>query len=56
MQNSSEGDGMIFLKHADATLKAFNVPQAENDEPPPSSEARMPTSSKPHKNTAHQAW
>jgi hemoglobin len=32
MQNSSEGDGTIFLKHADATLKAFNVPQAEYDE------------------------
>jgi hemoglobin len=28
----SEGDWMIFLKHADATLKAFNVPQAEYDE------------------------
>jgi len=24
----SEGDWTIFLKHADATLKAFNVPQA----------------------------
>ena len=28
----SEGDWTIFLKHADATLKAFNVPQAEYDE------------------------
>jgi hemoglobin len=28
----SEGDWAIFLKHADATLKAFNVPQAEYDE------------------------
>ena len=32
MQNSSEGDGTIFLKHADATLKALNVPQFEYDE------------------------
>jgi hemoglobin len=32
MQNSSGGDWTIFLKHADATLKAFNVPQAEYDE------------------------
>jgi len=28
----SEGDWTIFLKHADATLQAFNVPQAEYDE------------------------
>jgi hemoglobin len=28
----SESDWTIFLKHADATLKAFNVPQAEYDE------------------------
>ena len=28
----SEGDWTIFLKHADAALKAFNVPQAEYDE------------------------
>jgi hemoglobin len=28
----SEGDWTIFLKHADATLKAFNVRQAEYDE------------------------
>jgi hemoglobin len=28
----SEGDWTIFLKHADATLKAFNVPEAEYDE------------------------
>jgi hemoglobin len=28
----SQSDWMIFLKHADATLKAFNVPQAEYDE------------------------
>jgi hemoglobin len=28
----SEGDWTIFLKHADATLKAFNVPPAEYDE------------------------
>jgi hypothetical protein len=32
MQNSSEGNGTIFLKHADATLKAFNVPQGKNHE------------------------
>ena len=28
----SESDWTIFLNHADATLKAFNVPQAEYDE------------------------
>ena len=28
----SESDWMIFLNHADATLKAFNVPRAEYDE------------------------
>jgi hemoglobin len=28
----SEDDWTIFLNHADATLKAFNVPQAEYDE------------------------
>ena len=28
----SESDWTIFLKHADATLKAFNVPKAEYDE------------------------
>jgi hemoglobin len=28
----SEGNWTIFLNHADATLKAFNVPQAEYDE------------------------
>ena len=28
----SEGDWATFLTHADATLKAFNVPQAEYDE------------------------
>ena len=28
----SESDWTILLKHADATLKAFNVPQAEYDE------------------------
>jgi hypothetical protein len=28
----SEGDWMILLNHADATLKAFNVPQAEYDQ------------------------
>jgi hypothetical protein len=32
MQNSSGGDCTIFLKHANATLKAFNVPQAEYGE------------------------
>jgi hemoglobin len=28
----SESDWTIFLNHADATLKAFNVPQAEYEE------------------------
>jgi hemoglobin len=28
----SESDWTTFLKHADATLKAFNVPQVEYDE------------------------
>ena len=28
----SESDWTIFLNHADATLKAFNVPRAEYDE------------------------
>ena len=28
----SESDWTIFLKHADATLKTFNVPKAEYDE------------------------
>ena len=28
----SESDWTIFLNHADATLKAFNVPQAEYDD------------------------
>ena len=28
----SESDWTIFLNHADATLKAFNVPQAQYDE------------------------
>ena len=28
----SESDWTIFLNHADATLKAFNIPQAEYDE------------------------
>ena len=28
----SESDWTVFLNHADATLKAFNVPQAEYDE------------------------
>jgi hemoglobin len=28
----SENDWTIFLNHADATLKAFNVPQAEYEE------------------------
>ncbi len=28
----SESDWAVFLKHADATLKAFNLPQAEYDE------------------------
>ena len=28
----SESDWTIFLKHADATLKAFNVPKAEYDD------------------------
>jgi hemoglobin len=28
----SESDWTIFLNHAAATLKAFNVPQAEYDE------------------------
>ena len=28
----SESDWTIFLKHADATLKAFNVPKAEYDQ------------------------
>ena len=32
MQNSSEGNWTIFLKYADATLKAFNVPQTKYDE------------------------
>ena len=32
MDGISESDWTIFLKHADATLRAFNVPQAEYDE------------------------